>query len=113
MAPADQPVHFLDRIHRSATGAVAVGIVLEVRLEDRFQHEPVCTTRSRIVGMPSGRSPPSGFGMDTRRTGSGRYVFETSSSRRPVSHLSRPDASICAKVIPSLPGAPAFARANA
>src|SRR6266700_3472639 len=39
MAPADQPVHFLDRVHRSATGAVAVGIVLEVRLEDRFQHE--------------------------------------------------------------------------
>src|SRR6516164_285046 len=44
--------------------------------------------------MPSGRSPPSGFGMDTRRTGSGRYVFETSSSRSPASHLSRPDASI-------------------
>src|SRR6195256_5720622 len=39
MAPADQPVHFLDRVHRSANGAVAVGIVLEVRLEDRFQHE--------------------------------------------------------------------------
>src|SRR6266498_3872407 len=39
MAPADQPVHFLDRVHRSTTGAVAVGIVLEVRLEDRFQHE--------------------------------------------------------------------------
>ena len=26
--------------------------------------------------MPSGRSPPSGFGIVTRRTGSGRYVFE-------------------------------------
>src|ERR1700676_695209 len=39
MAPADQPVHFLDRVHRSANGAVAVGIVLEVRLEDWFQHE--------------------------------------------------------------------------
>src|SRR5215467_521522 len=33
-----------------------------------------------MVGMPSGRSPPSGFGIITRRTGSGRYVFETSSS---------------------------------
>src|SRR6266849_4774912 len=39
MAPADQPVHFLDRAHRSTNGAVAVGIVLEVRLKDRFQHE--------------------------------------------------------------------------
>src|SRR3982075_829296 len=39
MAPADQPVHFLDRVYRSTNGAVAVGVVLEVRLEDRFQHE--------------------------------------------------------------------------
>src|ERR1700682_3894861 len=39
MAPADQPVHFLDRVSRSPKGAVAVGVVLEVRLEDRFQHE--------------------------------------------------------------------------
>src|SRR5262245_32093715 len=115
MAPADQPVHFLDRVYRSANGAVAVSVVLEVRLEDWFQHElggglyhPI-----PIVGMPSGRSPPSGFGIDTRRTGSARYVFETSSSRRPASHLSKPDDSIRAKVIPSLPGAPAFARANA
>src|ERR1700737_1860915 len=37
MAPADQPVHFLDRVYRSTNGAVAVGVVLEVRLEDRFQ----------------------------------------------------------------------------
>src|ERR1700692_4914840 len=47
MAPADQPVHFLDRVHRSANGAVAVGIVLEVRLEDWFQHE-----------LGGGRPPP-------------------------------------------------------
>jgi hypothetical protein len=65
----------------------------------------VWTTRSRIVGMPSGRSSPSGFGMDTRRTGSGRYAFETSTSRSPASHLSRPNASIAAKVIWSVPGA--------
>src|ERR1700688_611864 len=39
MAPADKPVHFLDRVYRSTNGAVAVGVVLEVRLEDRFQHE--------------------------------------------------------------------------
>src|SRR5258706_11754520 len=34
IAPADQPVHFLDRVYRSTNGAVAVGVVLEVRLED-------------------------------------------------------------------------------
>ena len=33
-----------------------------------------CTTRSRTVGIPSGRLPPSGFGISTRRTGAGRYV---------------------------------------
>src|SRR3977135_3804692 len=39
MAPADHRVLFLARVHRSTNGAVAVGIVLEVRLEDWFQHE--------------------------------------------------------------------------
>jgi len=48
-----------------------------------------------------------------RRTGSGRYVFETSSSRSFANHFSRPVASIAAKVISSVPGAPAFARASA
>src|SRR5262245_32636956 len=39
VAPAYQPAHFFDRVHRSADGAVAVDIILEVRLEDWFQHE--------------------------------------------------------------------------
>src|SRR5580704_692244 len=65
------------------------------------------------VGIPSARSPPPfGFGIITRRTGSGRYLFETSSSRKPASHASKPAASICAKVIPSTPAAPAFSRAS-
>ena len=33
------PVHFLDRVHRPAGGPVAVGIVLEVSLEDGFDHD--------------------------------------------------------------------------
>src|ERR1700681_4933286 len=33
------PVHFLDRVHRPASGRVAVGIVLEVSLEDGFDHD--------------------------------------------------------------------------
>ena len=36
--------------------------------------------------------------------------FETSSSRRPASQASTPDASICSKVTPSAPGAPALSR---
>ena len=39
VAPADQPVHFLDRVGRTATGPVAIGSIVEIRLEDRFQHE--------------------------------------------------------------------------
>jgi hypothetical protein len=59
--------------------------------------------------MPNGRS---GFGIITRRTGAGPYIFKSSSSRRLASHASRPSASIWAKVIPSTPGAPALARAS-
>jgi hypothetical protein len=34
--------------------------------------------RSITVGMPSSRSPPSGLGIVTRRTGLGRYVPDNS-----------------------------------
>jgi hypothetical protein len=62
---------------------------------------------------PSGRSPsPFGFGIITRRTGSGRYVFEISSSRRPPNHPSSPFASIATKVIPSTLSAPACGPAH-
>ena len=33
------PVHFLDCVYRPARGTIAVGIILEVSLEDWFQHE--------------------------------------------------------------------------
>jgi hypothetical protein len=39
VAPANQPVRFLDRIDRAAARAIAIGIVLEVRLEDRLKHD--------------------------------------------------------------------------
>ena len=58
--------------------------------------------------MPSGRSPPPGFGIITRRTGAGRYVFATRSFLIPASHSSSPAASISAKVTPSTPGAPSI-----
>jgi hypothetical protein len=48
----------------------------EVGLEHRFQDQPrrVIATRSRTVGMPSGRVLPGwpGLGMWTRRSGAGR-----------------------------------------
>src|SRR5262249_42910101 len=50
--------------------------------------------------MPSARSPPPCFGIIFRRTGSGRYVFEPSSSRKLASHASSPCSSICSKVTP-------------
>ena len=37
VAPAQMPVHILDRIHRPAGGTVAIRIVLEVGLEDWLQ----------------------------------------------------------------------------
>src|SRR3954469_24419082 len=59
-----------------------------------------------MVGIPSGLSPPPGFGIITLRTGWGLYVFATRSSRSPASHPSSPSASIVSNVIPSLAVAP-------
>jgi hypothetical protein len=39
VVPANQPVRFLDRVDRAAARAIAIGIVLEARLEVRFQHD--------------------------------------------------------------------------
>src|SRR6202022_1250590 len=124
MAPADQPVHFLDRVYRSTNGAVAVGVVLEVRLEDRFQHElggglyyPIPDGRNAERSLASVRlryrHPPHRIGPVRLRNQSRAQPPHPPLRPRPPPPLSRPDASIRAKVIPSLPGAPAFARANA
>jgi len=42
VTPADQPVRFLDRIDRATTRPIAISAVLEVRLEDRLQHNLGC-----------------------------------------------------------------------
>ncbi len=114
IAPADQPVRFLDRVDRAASRAIAVGAILKVRFEDRLQDKPGGGLNHPIPDRRDTKRAfaAPGFGIITRRTGAARYVFETSSSRRPVNHVSTPAASICAKVIPSTPGAPALARAN-
>src|SRR6516164_6189662 len=91
---------------------IPVGIRFEVRLEDGLQHKlvAVCTTRSRIVGIPSGRAPPSGFGIITRRTGLALYVFSRSSFPSPSNHAATPFDSMSANRSPSTPGAPPLAR---
>src|SRR6476659_865823 len=108
------PVHFLDRVHRPASGLVAVGIVLEVSLEDRLDHDLGGSLNHTITnGRNAERTLATiRFGDLTRRTGSGRYVFETSSARKPANHASRPCSSMRANVIPSTPGAPALKRAS-
>ena len=52
----------------------AIRAVFQVRLEidSSTSLAAVAATRPRIVGMSNGRSPPPGFGIITRRTGSGR-----------------------------------------
>src|SRR3974390_334927 len=39
VAPANEPVRFLDRTDRAAARSIAIGAVLEVRLEDRLEHD--------------------------------------------------------------------------
>src|ERR1700686_3256178 len=54
------PVHFLDRVHRPASGPVAVGIVLEVSLEDGFDHDLGGGLNHTITnGRNAGRPPPT------------------------------------------------------
>jgi hypothetical protein len=109
------PVHFLDCGQRPATGAIAVRSVLEVGLEDRLEHDLGGGLDDPVADRWNAERPlaiPDAFGIITRRTGSGRYVLKTRSSRKPASHPSRPFVSILSNVIPSTPGAPALARAS-
>ena len=63
------------------------------------------------IPIPSGRCLPSGFGMNTRRTGCGRYVFAPQFGRQFVQPpVSTPYASMSSNVWPSTPGAPSLER---
>ena len=57
----------------------------------------ICATRSRTVGMPSGRCRPSAFGMYRRRTGCGRYVPARSAAPSSSSRRSTPYCSTTAE----------------
>jgi len=74
VAPAGELVHFLDRVGPTPSGAVAIGPLSRSasKIGSTTSFAAVCPTRSRMVGMPSGRSLPPGFGIIARRTGRGR-----------------------------------------
>src|SRR5436189_4202957 len=108
------PVHFLDRVHRPANGPVAVGIVLEVSLEEGFDHDLGGSLNHTITD-----------GRNTERTlATIRFADHHPPHRirpvclrdqfpaQPANHASRPCSSMRANVIPSTPGAPALTRAS-
>ena len=68
----------------------------------------ICATRSRTVGMPSGRFFPSAFGMYRRRTTLGRYVPARSSAPSSSRKRSTPCCSTSRIVWLSTPAAPLF-----
>src|SRR5215471_16175397 len=109
------PVHVLDCVRRPASGAVAVPIVLEVSLEDWFQHELGGRLNRTITdGWNAERTLASSilrYHHPPHRIGPVRF-FETNSSRKLASHASRPCSSICSNFTPSTPGAPALARTS-
>jgi hypothetical protein len=81
-------------------------------LYDKLYREDILA-HAYTIGIPSGLSPPLGFGIITRRTGCDLYLLVRSSSLSSANHFSRPhNNSIPSKVCPSTPGAPllAFAR---
>ena len=114
VAPAEKPVHFLDRVARPASGTIAVGTILEVRLEDRFENElggsldyPIPDRWNAERSFSSLRlwyhHPPH-----RHRPIRPRDQFLTQARQPP----SRPDASMWSNVLPSVPGAPALVRAT-
>ena len=70
-----------------------------------------CTTRSRTAGIDNGLfSSVPGFGMNTRRAGSGRYRFSFKSAASSPSSRDTPYSSTSASVTRSMPAAPRLRR---
>ncbi len=68
----------------------------------------ICATRSRTVGIPSGRRRPSALGIYRRRTSCGRYVPARSAVPSSSRKASTPRCSISASVSLSTPAEPRF-----
>ena len=74
-------------------------------MSDSFAATACCTALSYTVGIPSGLFFPSGFGMYTRLTGLGLYLFSLiSCAILPVSDGKRAFSS--STFMPSMPAAP-------
>ena len=66
----------------------------------------ICATRSRTVGIPSGRRRPSALGMYRRRTSCGRYVPARNAVPSSSRNASTPRCLISASVSESTPAEP-------
>ena len=78
------------------------------KIGSKISFAAVCTTRSRTVGIPSGRRPPFAFGIQCRRTACGRYFPARSVFERSFKNDSSPNARMLAIVSASTPAAPWF-----
>ena len=76
------------------------------KIGSRISFAAVCTTRSRTVGIPSGRCFPSAFGMYRRRTACGRYSLLAQLVARSLEEALYAYCSIAAIVWASTPAAP-------
>src|SRR5277367_6778256 len=75
VARFDQPVDLPQRILAAAPRPEAEAPCMEMRLQDGSSTNltAVWAMRSLTVGIPNGRTPPSPFGISTRRIADGRY----------------------------------------
>ena len=65
---------FEQRVVRTASRSEAITVFGERRVNSGLQdlQQGLLDRRAVTVGIPSSRTPPSGFGIWTRRTGAGR-----------------------------------------
>src|SRR5215475_8752478 len=103
-------VHVLDCVHRPTSRAIAIRIVLEVSLEDRLQHD---------LGSGLNHAIPDSWNAERTLASSILRDHYPPHRIRPIclreqflAQASEPRSSICSKLTPSTPGAPALARAS-
>lgn len=96
---------------RASTGPEAVAVLAKVgsKMGCSTCSSACWIQRSVTVRMQSSRSPPSGLGIATRRTGLGRYVPDNRCSRI-ARHAVRRCATVWSMCRPSPPAAPLLAR---
>ena len=110
VAPAEQPVHFLDRVAPLRARPVAIGTVLEVRLEDRLQHQLGGGLHHPVPDRRDAERPLAAAGLRDHHPPHRRRPVRL---RRPVPPAGppatppAPPPRSARSVTPSTPGAPA------